>query len=114
MSLFPVLANSWVLPAAVPYIAVAGYDFYLHGTDRRVPRIERTFHAIIISSVVLFLALASLGKNGMAGLVLGILLLAAAIDELRFHGELETHERRLHFVGGAALMFCIGVWLWTI
>jgi hypothetical protein len=114
MSLLPVLSNSWVLPAAIPYIAVAGYDFYLHGTDRRVPRTERMYHAIIISSVILFLTLASLGKNMAAGAVLIVLLVAAAVDELKYHGDLESHERRLHFVGGGALAFCIGVWLWTI
>lgn len=113
MSLIPVLANSWVLPAAVPYIAVAGYDFYLHGTERQVPAVERLFHALIITSVVLFLVLASIGQNFAAGIVLVVLLGAAAIDELKFHGSLEPHERRLHFVGGAALAFCIGVWLWT-
>lgn len=112
--MIPVLANSWVLPAAVPYIAVAGYDFYLHGADRQVPAVERRFHAVIITSVVLFLTLASVGENLAAGIVLAVLLGAAAVDELKFHGGLATHERRLHFVGGAALAFCIGVWLWTI
>lgn len=114
MSLLPVLANKWVLISAVPYVAIAAYDFRIHDTDRDVPSVERICHATVISSVVLFLCLAAFGKNTAAVIVLAILLVAATIDEVVFHGSLDLHERRLHFAGGAALAFCIGVWLWTI
>ena len=114
MSLLPALANKWVLLAAIPYAAIAAYDFRIHDKDRRVPPVERTCHAVVISSVLLFLFLAATGYNVLAVVVLGVLLVAAAFDEVVFHGDLDAHERRLHFVGGAALAFCIGVWFWTI
>jgi hypothetical protein len=114
MPILPTLANKWVLLAAIPYAAIAAYDFRIHDTDRRVPPVERTCHAIVISSVLLFLVLAATGFNVSAVVVLVILLIAAAIDEVVFHAELDVHEKRLHVVGGAALAFCIGVWFWTI
>lgn len=114
MSMMPSLVNKWVLLAAIPYIGIAGYDFWIHGTERQVPRTERAFHAAIISSVLLFLTLATIGRNRAASLVLVFLLIVAAIDEFGFHGDLDPHEKRLHFLGGGALAFCIGVWLWTI
>lgn len=114
MSLLPTLVNKWVLLAAIPYVAIAAYDFRIHDTDRRVPPVERTCHAVVISSVMLFLILAATGLNASAVVVLVILLIAAVIDELAFHADLDVRERRLHFVGGAALAFCIGVWFWTI
>jgi len=114
MSLFPALANNWVLPAAVPYLAIASYDFWLHETDRQVPRMESAYHVTIASSVLLFLTLAALGRNLAASVALAILLVAAVVDELRFHADLDAREKRLHFLGGVALAFCIGVWLWTI
>jgi hypothetical protein len=111
LEFFPV--NLWVLPAALPYIAIAGYDFWLHETDRVVPRLEGLLHATVITGVVSFLGLATLGKNLAAAVVLGIMLVAAVFDELGYHGNLDAHEKRLHWFGGAALSFCIGVWLWT-
>lgn len=114
MSLLPALANKWVLLAAIPYIAIAAYDFRIHDTDRRVPPVERACHAIIITSVVLFLVLAAVGQNFSAAVVLVIMLIAAVIDEFVFHADLDAHEKRLHTMGGTALAFCIGVWIWTI
>ena len=110
----PALANKWVLLAAIPYVAIAAYDFRIHDTDRRVPPVERACHAIVITSVLIFLVLATLGQNIGAAIILVILLIAAVIDEVVFHAELDAHEKRLHVMGGAALAFCIGVWLWTI
>lgn len=109
-----VLANYWILPAAVPYLAIAGYDFWLHETDRQVPRVESMFHGMIAMGASSFLVTAALGWNLLATVALVILLLAAVIDEVRFHADLDIRERRLHFFGGLALAFCIGVWLWTI
>ena len=114
MSLLPAVANIWVLPAAVPYLAIAGYDFWLHETDRQVPRSESIFHVTIAVSVAAFLALAALGLNGAAAVALTVLLVAALIDELRFHGSLPAREKRLHYLGGGGLAFCVSVWLWTI
>ncbi len=114
MSLLPELANKWVLIAALPYIAVAAYDFRLHDTDRRVPPVERACHAAVITGVLLFLIFAAVGQNTGAAIVLVILLIAAVIDEFVFHADLDAHEKRLHMMGGAALAFCIGVWIWTI
>ena len=108
------LVNIWVLIAAVPYLAIAGYDFWLHETDRQVPRVEQYYHAGIAIGVFLFLSTAALGYNLVAAISLAILLVAAAVDELRFHGDLDKHEKRLHHIGGLALFFCIGVWQWTI
>jgi len=114
MSLFAALVNKWVLLAALPYAAIAAYDFRLHDTDRQVPQAERACHATVITSVLLFLSLAALGKNLAAAVALVVLLLAAIVDEVIFHADLHAHEKRLHYLGGAALAFCIGVWLWTI
>lgn len=114
MSLFPVLVNNWVLPAAVPYLAIAGYDFWLHETDRQVPRVEEIFHAVIITCVSIFLATAALGWNRVAAITIVVLAFAAIVDELKFHADLDPHEKVLHRFGGLALAFCIGVWIWTI
>lgn len=114
MSLLPAVANSWVLPAAVPYLAIASYDFWLHETDRQVPRSESVLHFAIAVSVAAFLVLAALGLNRAAAVALAVLLIAALIDELRYHGELPAHEKRLHYLGGAGLAFCVSVWIWTI
>ena len=114
MSFLPALVNKWVLVAALPYIAIAAYDFRIHETDRRVPPVERAFHSVTITTVLLFLLLAAIGQIVAAAVTLVVMLIAAAIDEFQFHADLDPHERRLHFLGGAAWMFCIGVWLWTI
>lgn len=114
MSLPPALVNIWVLVAALPYLAIAGYDFWLHETDRQVPRAESLFHGGIAVGVTVFLAAAALGRNGLAAAALTVLLVAAVVDEVRFHAELDVREKRLHYVGGLALFSCIGVWLWTI
>lgn len=113
MTLQSAVVNQWVLPAALPYIAIASYDFWLHENDRQVPKVERLLHAAIITGVVAFLALATFGQNIAAAIALAILLVAATFDELGYHGSLDTHEKQLHWFGGAALTFCIGVWLWT-
>jgi len=105
--------NYWVPVAAVPYLVIAGYDFWLHDNDRQVPNAEAVFHGVVIAAVITFLASATLGWSLVAKVALFVLLPAAAIDEIRFHGELEAHERRIHFLGGAALAACIGVWMWT-
>ena len=104
----------YVLLAAIPYLAIAGYDFWLHETDRQVPRDESLFHAVVALGVTVFLIAATLGQHLVAGIALGLLLPAAIIDELWFHGGLDPREHRLHFLGGLALAFCIGVWVWTI
>ncbi len=103
-----------VLVAAIPYLAIAGYDFWLHETDRQVPRAESVFHAGIAIGVAVFLCAAVMGWNTLAAVALVLLLIAAIVDELRFHGDLDVREKRLHMFGGLALAFCIGVWLWTI
>lgn len=113
MSSFPVLANVWVLLAAVPYLAIAGYDFWLHETDRQVPRGESYYHGAIILGVSTFLVTAALGWNVAATVALLVLIVAATVDELRYHSDLDVREKRLHYFGGLALTFCIGVWLWT-
>ena len=105
---------SYVLLAAIPYLAIAGYDFWLHETDRKVPRIESLFHAATATGVIVFLLCATIGANLPAGIALSVLLVTALVDELWFHGGLDARERRLHYLGGVALAFCIGVWLWTI
>jgi len=106
--------NNWILPAAVPYLAIASYDFWLHETDRQVPRVEGMYHAVIAVGILIFLTTATLGWNLVATFALVILIGSAVMDELLFHGNLKAHEKRLHLFGGLALVFCIGVWLWTI
>lgn len=114
MSLQNAVVNQWVLPAAIPYIAIASYDFWLHESDRSVPKTEGLLHGVIITGVALFLVLATLGQVFLATLALSILFVAATFDELIYHGDLKIHEKRLHWFGGGALAFCVGVWIWTI
>ena len=104
----------YVLLAAIPYLAIAAYDFWLHETDRKVPRLESLFHGFVAIGVTLFLGFATFRLHVPAAVALAALLIAALVDELKFHGELDPREKRLHYCGGAALAFCMGVWVWTI
>ena len=100
--------------AATPYAAIAGYDFWLHKSDRSVPKCERWLHGIILISVGLFIAFAAAGKTLMAALTLCILIPCAVADEVGYHGHLRLRERRIHIIGGLSLLALIGVWLWTV
>ncbi len=96
------VTEQWLMFASAwPYLAVAAYDGWLHEKARRVPFVEQCAHATIACSLaVLFWALFA-QQPQIAVPALGVYAVAAAIDEIRFHGMLARHERMLHFVGYA-------------
>ncbi len=106
--------NATIILVAMPYTAIAAYDFWLHKSDRDVPKIERWLHAIILMSVGLFIVFAAASKDLLAAISLAVLIPAAVADEFGYHRHLRLHERRIHIVGGVSLLALIGVWLWTI
>lgn len=93
--------KSLLLLSFLPYLAVAGYDGWLHEKARRVPIIEQCFHAAIAVSVTALLWAVFTGRPTVATLALAVFALAAAVDEFGFHGMLVQHERRLHYLGYA-------------
>jgi len=86
-----------LLLSMVPYLCLALYDSFLHERSRDVPFPE------VVSHVLLTLSLASLSAGlffDYSKLILPALvvfLIAALVDELRFHRTLPKLERRLHF-----------------
>lgn len=105
-------ADRWVIFASfVPYLAVAGYDGWLHEKARRVPFVEQCFHAAAALSLPALLWALYAGKTGLAIAALSVFAIAALIDEVRFHGPLAQHERRLHFLGYACFAgFAFAAW----
>ena len=95
-------ADRWmILVSFCPYLAVAGYDGWLHEKARRVPFAEQCFHALAALSLPVLLWGLYAQKPGLALAGLIFFAIAASIDEVRFHGPLGRHERRLHFLGYA-------------
>lgn len=92
----------WVIFASfTPYLAIAAYDGWLHEKARRVPFAEQCFHAAAALSLPVMLWGIYAGRAALAVAALAVFTVAALIDELRFHGPLPRHERRLHFIGYA-------------
>ncbi|MFM5916575.1 MAG: hypothetical protein ACKOOL_03465 [Novosphingobium sp.] len=93
-------ADRWLIFASfAPYLSVAAYDGWLHEKARRVPFAEQCFHAAAALSLPVLLWALLTGRTSFAIAALAVFALAALIDELRFHGPLPHHERRLHFLG---------------
>ena len=94
------IADRWIIFASfTPYFAVAAYDGWLHEKARKVPISEQCFHATAALSLPVLLWGLYAGRSAVALAGLTIFALAALIDEVRFHGPLAQHERRLHFIG---------------
>jgi len=95
--------------ALVPYLIAALYDGWLHEKARRVPKVEQALHATIAVSLLVLLPSLFNGHPIAARISLCCFLLAAFVDEWRYHGPLETRERRLHFVAYGCFLAFVGV-----
>jgi hypothetical protein len=106
-------ADRWVIFASfAPYLAVAAYDGWLHEKARRVPFAEQCFHAAAALSLPVLLWALYAGKHELAIASVAVFAVAASIDEVRFHGLLPQHERRLHFLGYVFFAwFAVAAWL---
>lgn len=114
-------ARAWLVLALLPYLALAGFDGWLHEKARRVPRLEQFLHALLFVSFVALLFGVFGARPGFALAALAVFVPAACADEFGFHAALERRERRVHhaayacFAGFVALAFALGalVWPWA-
>lgn len=103
----------WLGLGLLPYIGAVAVDAWMHETDRKVPGFEQALHWTEAIALLGFLYAVFSGRNALA---LGILLPLAVLiawDELKFHGELATSERRVHLISYAGLLIFISVW-WSV
>ena len=101
-----------MLAALSPYLALAGYDGWLHEKARQVPRVEKILHALLALSGVVMVCALFVGRPGVAWIALAVFATATAYDETGFHGPLDARERRLHFAAYACLAAFVGVSYW--
>lgn len=102
----------WMAAALVPYLALAGYDGWLHEKARQVPRVEKILHALLaVAGVVMVCALFK-DRPDVATIALAVFAAATVWDEAGFHGPLAARERRLHFAAYACLSGFLGVAAW--
>jgi hypothetical protein len=101
-----------MLAALAPYVALAGYDGWLHEKARRVPAPEKILHALLAVSGVALVSALFVGRSLVALPALLVFAIASAIDEFGFHGLLAAHERRLHFAAYACFAGFVGVSFW--
>ena len=106
------MRNIWLGIALVPYLAVAGVDFWMHERDRRVPRVEQWLHAGLALSMGAFLASVFADRAAFAAAALAAFLPLLAFDELVFHKEIAAAEKRMHALGWLALAGFLLAWLW--
>jgi hypothetical protein len=100
-----------LLASLLPYLALAGYDGWLHEKARKVPRAEQALHAAIALSLVALCAGLFLDFARWVLPALAAFVLAAAVDELGFHAPLERRERRLHHAAYACFaLFAAVAW----
>jgi len=101
-----------ILIGFIPYAILAGYDCWLHGYARPVPRTEQVLHAGLALSLGIFLSLVIAAKTLAALFVLGVFTCLLLLDEFGFHAGIEVHERRIHWLADAALLGFVFFWLW--
>jgi len=102
----------WLTLAVLPYLALAGFDAWMHERSRQVPRVEKWLHASLALSLIVFMAAAFRSQASVAFAALSVFVPVAAADEFGFHGQLARRERRVHFASYAALGVFVLVWLW--
>jgi hypothetical protein len=107
------MRNIWLGIALVPYLAVAGVDFWMHERGRRVPRAEQWVHAGLALTMAAFLAAVFAGRAAFALAALAVFVALLAWDELAFHGAIAASERRVHVVSWAALAGFVAAW-WIV
>lgn len=96
----------------LPYLALAAWDGWLHEKARRVPRVEQALHGLLFMSAACIIFGVFSGRSLLALVAIAVFALAAAADELGFHGPLEQRERRLHHVAYASFAGFLGVAFW--
>jgi len=96
----------------LPYLALAAYDGWLHEKARRVPRFEQALHGLLFVSAASIIIGVFTGRSLLAMIAMGVFAVAAAADELGFHGPLDRRERRLHHVAYASFAGFLGVAFW--
>jgi hypothetical protein len=104
------LRSVWLGVALLPYLALAGFDAWLHEKSRRVPRIEQLLHAGAALSLIAFIAAAFAAVPLVAASAFVLFLGCAGFDEFGFHRPLPARERRVHFASYAALGLFVLVW----
>jgi hypothetical protein len=114
MDLDPIAWQRLALLAAgfAPYALISGYDQWLHRHARRVPRLEQALHAGLALAMGAFLTLVARAETRAALAALALFAGLLLLDEFGYHGSIDRHERRVHWLADAALAgFVIG-WLW--
>jgi len=96
--------------ALAPYLALAGFDAWMHERARRVPRLEQGLHYTAAALLLAFLVAVFRDAGGAALVLLAVFAAVTAWDELGFHGPLAVRERRVHFAAYAALGLFVGAW----
>jgi hypothetical protein len=104
----------WLGLAALPYLALAGVDAWMHERARKVPALERAIHYVSAVALIGFIAGALRGQRSLAVSSLAVFVALLAFDEVGFHARIARSERRLHFAAYGALAFLIVVWQWTV
>jgi hypothetical protein len=104
------LRSIWLSVALLPYLALAGFDAWLHEKSRRVPRLEQALHAGAAISLLAFIAAAFASAPIASAVALAVFLGCAGFDEFGFHAPLAARERRVHFASYAALGLFVLVW----
>jgi hypothetical protein len=105
------MSGLWLGLSALPYLALAGADAWIHERGRRVPRLEQWVHGGLALTMTLFLAAVLLGRTYVAVGALAGFLGLLAWDELAFHRAIARPEKRLHVLSWLALAGFVGIWL---
>ena len=101
-----------LLISFLPYLGLAAYDGWLHEKARKVPMLEQCFHATLAISLTLLVWSLFSSHRQYAIPALCFFTVAALVDELGFHGQLERHERKLHHIAYACFALFVGVAFW--
>jgi hypothetical protein len=96
----------------LPYLALAGYDGWLHEKARVVPRVEKWLHAGLFVALSVFIALVVRERTMAALAAFAAFVALLLIDELGYHADLARHERRIHWLADFALGAFVVYWLW--
>lgn len=107
------MRNIWLGIALVPYLAVAGVDFWMHERGRRVPRVEQWVHAGLALTMATFLTAVFTARSPLALAALAVFVALLAWDELSFHKAIATSERRVHAMSWTALAGFVATW-WLV
>jgi hypothetical protein len=102
----------WLCLALLPYVALAGFDGFLHERSRRVPRAEQWLHAGSAISILVFVVAVFRAQTTLAIVAFCVFAPLAAVDEFGYHGHLAARERYVHFASYVALCIFLGLGVW--